>query len=281
MKFKTKIDWWINLVFAAFLIVNIFFAVSFVYSFADIGDIIGIISLTPVSIFLILPIWLNTYYFLDKDELLVKSGLMKGKRISYSQIISISETRSFISSPALSLDRLEIKYKAKSGNFSDTIIISPKEKAEFIKELRARNENIESSDGKAMSKSSKIAIIITVASLAAVGVMFITGIREPIVTVHSDNIQISAMYGLNVDFSDISDISLLEQSMREIGAGIRINGFNGGTWRGHFTAGLLFVVPDSSPTIRIERNRGDTIFINFRDYERTRSLYDELSYYVQ
>ena len=94
-----------------------------------------------------------------------------------------------------------------------------------------------------------------------------------------DKNSISAMYGLSVDFSDISDITLLEQSMREIGEGVRTNGFNGGAWRGHFTAGLLFVVPDSSPTIRIERYTASTIFISFRDSVQTPMLYDRLTLY--
>ena len=65
--------------------------------------------------------------------------------------------------------------------------------------------------------------------------------------------------------------------LRELGAGSRINGYNGGAWRGHFTAGLLFVRPNSSPTIRIERAVGSDIFINFRDYAGTIGLYNKLS----
>ncbi|MCL2248384.1 MAG: hypothetical protein FWC13_03875 [Oscillospiraceae bacterium] len=97
------------------------------------------------------------------------------------------------------------------------------------------------------------------------------------VTIQGDSMHISAMYGTRVELTNIADIALLDLSMREIGVGRRTNGYNGGAWRGNFTAGLLFVRPDSSPTIRIDRHRGSAIFISFRDTERTELLYIELS----
>jgi len=280
MKFKAKIDWWMLLIFVSFLALNIW-AVWGLFT-GGAGSIILAIVFTPINIFLMLPIWLNTYYLLDESELLVKCGLGKGTRIGYSQITSVSKTRNLISAPALSLDRLEVRYKSISGSFSDTVIISPKDRAGFIEQLQIKNTDIEASDNPIpMSKSSRVtrvvAVAITAIFLVGVGIMFAVGLREPVVTIHNDNIQISAMYGLSVDISNIANISLLDQSMREVGAGSRTNGFNGGTWRGHFTAGLLFVTPDSSPTVRIERSNGSNIFISFRNNERTMMLYDELS----
>lgn len=280
MKFKSKVDWWLHLIFVGFLIANVWAIVGLF--FGGLGSIIIVATFTPLNVFLMLPMWLNTYYLLDENDLLIKCGLGKGTRIGISQITSIYETRNPISSPALSLDRLEVRFKAKSGSFSDTIIISPKDKHGFIEQLQSMNENIETSgEKKPMSKSMKILLAIvgtiSVVTVIGVGAMFAIGEREPVVTVHSDSIQISAMYGTSVNISNIADISLINQSMREIGAGSRTNGYNGGSWRGHFTAGLLFVRPNSSPTIRIERTAGSNIFISFRDFERTIALYDELS----
>jgi len=278
MKFRSKVDWWLHLIFVAFLAVNIWAIVGVFVG--DFGTIIIAIVFTPLSVFLIVPIWLNTYYLLDEDELLVRGGLGRGTRIGYNQITSICETRNPISSPALSLDRLEIRFKSKSGSFSDTIIISPRDKQGFIEQLRIKNGNIKVEE-QPISKFSKtiltVAGVVSVMIFVGVCAMFVSGLREPVVTVQDDNIQINAMYGMDVDFSSIADISLLSESMREIGAGRRINGFNGGSWRGHFAAGLLFVTPDSSPTIRIEKNSGSTIFISFRDDERTMMLFQELS----
>ena len=277
MKFKAKVDWWLKIIFATFLIINIWAIVGLITGTS--GDLLLAIIFAPINLF-ILPICLNTYYFLDEDDLLIKSGLGKGTRIAYSQIVSIYKTRNLISAPAPSLDRLEIKYRYKTSSSTDTIIVSPKDKQCFMNELLLKNEKIEMSDESLpMSKSSKIIVAIITITLAGVCALFIIGLREPAVTVSSDSVRISAMYGLTVEFSEISNITLIEESMREIGAGIRNNGFNGGAWRGHFTAGLLFVVPDSSPTIRIERYAASTIFISFRYSMQTPMLYDRLILY--
>jgi hypothetical protein len=280
VKFKAKIDWWMQLIIVSFLALNIW--ALFGLFTGEVGSIILAIIFTPTNVFLMVPMWLNTYYLFDESELLVKCGLGKGTRISYSQITSVSKTRNPISSPAPSLDRLEVRYKSKSGGFSDTVIISPKDKTGFIEQLQINNPDVEVFDNPIpLSKSSRATLVvagaITALSLVGVGILFAVGLREPVVTIHGDNIQINAMYGTSVNHSNIANISLLDQSMREVGAGSRTNGFNGGAWRGHFTAGLLFVTPDSSPTIRIERINGGNIFISFRNNERTMTLYDELT----
>lgn len=127
-------------------------------------------------------------------------------------------------------------------------------------------------------KVSIIAIsIISVILFIGLGMLFYQGEREPTVNVFNDSVQIRAMYGLTVDFSEIRDISLLEQSMRDIGVGRRTNGYSaGGALKGHFTSGLLFVQADISPTIRIERINAANIYISFRDSEQTKILYNEL-----
>ena len=71
--------------------------------------------------------------------------------------------------------------------------------------------------------------------------------------------------------------------MRDLGAGIRRNGYGGigDALKGHFksdTLGetLLFVQLKSTPTIRIERNGKKDIYLNFRNGEETEMLYHEL-----
>jgi len=59
-------------------------------------------------------------------------------KIPISSINTIKETDNIISSPAASLDRLEIFY----GKY-DSIIISPMDKNEFIQDLLKINPNIE------------------------------------------------------------------------------------------------------------------------------------------
>ena len=130
---------------------------------------------------------------------------------------------------------------------------------------------------KASKRTLVLVAAISVVTLVGIGALFISGEREPQVDIHGDSLRIRAMYGLEVDFADISGVTLLEQSMREIGPGMRTNGYAAGNaLRGHFTAGLLFVSPDSTPTIRIEWERGTNIYISLRESEATRALYSEL-----
>jgi len=133
----------------------------------------------------------------------------------------------------------------------------------------------------AAKKTSKrtLALVgaISAVTLVGIGALYFFGEREPRVDILGDSLQIRAMYGLEIDFADISNVTLLEQSMREIGPGMRTGGYaTGGALRGNFTAGLLFVSPESAPTIRIERERGSNIYIGLRDSEATRALYSEL-----
>jgi len=137
---------------------------------------------------------------------------------------------------------------------------------------------------KANTKIGIISIIITIIVLIAVSAILIYGAKEPEVRVFADSVQIKAMYGLTINFSDITDVSLIENSMREIGdVGIRVNGADTfGTLQGHFksdTLGetLLFVRLNSSPTIRIERDNGKNIYLSFSSEEKTLTLFNELN----
>ena len=146
----------------------------------------------------------------------------------------------------------------------------------FIKEYRPLN-----------SKTSKLMVKLSIAGVLvvfiAVGALFYYGEKEPEVIIHNDSVQIKAMYGLMVDFSDIENISLIQNNMASIGADIRTNGFRGfgQALKGHFYSDrtghtLLFVQAKSFPTIRIERIDKKDIYISFRDSEETERLFREL-----
>ena len=129
---------------------------------------------------------------------------------------------------------------------------------------------------------AKIYIAIVAITVIALGIMFYAGESEPAVNINSDSIQITGWYGLGVNFTDITDISLVENNMNTIGIVIRTNGYGGiGTLKGNFQSRnhggvLLFVKPSASPTIHIERNGAKDIFVSFRDSEKTRSLFNEM-----
>lgn len=80
-------------------------------------------------------IWLSTNYTLDGPELIVRSGPFSW-RIPLAEIDAVEKPTGFVrsgSSPALSMDRLLVRYgKGKK------LMISPAEKQAFLKDLAAR-----------------------------------------------------------------------------------------------------------------------------------------------
>ena len=135
MKFKSKVDWFVHLSFAIMPITNIFLLVFFVISPSVVlGVCSGIFLITNI---LIIPWWLDMHYILDDNELIINlGGFWKSKRIAYSAITGVKETREPLSSAALPLDRIEIKFKAgKINSFTDVVYISPKDKQVFLSQL--------------------------------------------------------------------------------------------------------------------------------------------------
>jgi len=74
-----------------------------------------------------------TYYTFENSFLHIRCGLMINIKINYKNIVSVKDSKSLISSPALSMDRIEIKYYENS--YHNFLIISPERKQEFIDTL--------------------------------------------------------------------------------------------------------------------------------------------------
>ena len=85
----------------------------------------------------ILHMFLTTLYTVDNTKLRIMSGFFSYKPIEISEIKRITKTNNIISSPAASFDRIEIHY----GKFK-SIIISPKDKLNFCKDLNELNPEI-------------------------------------------------------------------------------------------------------------------------------------------
>jgi hypothetical protein len=76
-----------------------------------------------------------TWYGLDETSLVVRSGPMR-MEILLATIRAIRPTRSMLSAPALSLDRLEIQCD-RGG-----VVVSPLDKAGFIQAIQARAPHV-------------------------------------------------------------------------------------------------------------------------------------------
>ena len=69
----------------------------------------GLLISTAVILFT-LHLFLNTYYVIDGEFLVVKSGMIFNKKVDINSVKSIKETKTIISAPALSFDRLEVNW---------------------------------------------------------------------------------------------------------------------------------------------------------------------------
>ncbi|UTW46302.1 PH domain-containing protein [bacterium SCSIO 12696] len=122
--FKSKIDAWLLVV----LVGTILVCLAAAYITALQGQLISYaLALSVVIGGAGLPVWLllSTKYVVSNDELKVFSGPFSWI-IPITSISSVNDTRSSISSPALSLDRLEIKY-----GHGKVIMVSPNDKVRF------------------------------------------------------------------------------------------------------------------------------------------------------
>ncbi len=98
---------------------------------ANVNSVIkvGTAGVLVLTVTLVVWVYLRTYYVVGAGVLEVRSGPFRW-RIQIEQIHRVSPTRSPLSSPALSLNRLRIDYgKGKS------ILLSPERREDFIRDL--------------------------------------------------------------------------------------------------------------------------------------------------
>ena len=130
MKFRSKIDLWLIVllsVVALSTILPLFWQFSWLLFVIDVAEIV-----------LLYDMFFHTYYKIEDSRLIVKSGSALTSAYDISSIQSVSPTRTILSAPALSLDRLKIKLKS-----GEDIVISPKDKQSFIAALVEQNPGIE------------------------------------------------------------------------------------------------------------------------------------------
>ncbi len=128
--YKSKVDTWLwTLVFAIFL-----FGIAICLS-VPLGWI-GLITLLP-GIALVVDIIKNTDYTIIGDKLNIRSGVLMHYQYDILKITSIEDTKTPLSSPALSFDRIALKHGKRT-----LIIISPKQKEAFITHMQRINPAI-------------------------------------------------------------------------------------------------------------------------------------------
>lgn len=132
--YRSRIDAWLLVVLGVAVIASLFAVLAIIPS----GTPVALATAVFTAIIGIgLPLWLllSTRYTLGNGQLVVQSGPFKW-RIPVADITSITQSSSLLSSPALSLDRLRIDYMRSSS-----LMISPRNKDEFLRDIEAARRN--------------------------------------------------------------------------------------------------------------------------------------------
>lgn len=128
MEFRSAVDWWFYAVTAVTAVV-VALAMFPLLKSGQGGQIVvaGLTALVAVG----LPLWLlvSTYYRVNAGTLEVRSGPFRWS-IPLNEITEVRKSRSALSSPALSLDRMEVKYGR-----GRSILLSPRDRGGFLKAI--------------------------------------------------------------------------------------------------------------------------------------------------
>jgi len=144
--FTSKIDFWLAfLILGSSLLLVLVPVWEWMYNNSSVRRIIFISLFTIPTALLLLVLFFNIKYTLTADTLLVKNGFST-QSISLKDITNITPTSSTLSAPALSLDRIEIRYEGGS------IVISPKDKDRFYHAIQECVPELKTDDNNGLIK---------------------------------------------------------------------------------------------------------------------------------
>ena len=140
MVFPSKVDAWVPAAVIGIPVTSLALVLSASFrSKGPIGPALFATAIVLVMVSLAAWLFLTTEYRVENDLLTVRSGPFRWK-IPIRDIESVTPTHNPLSSPALSLDRLQIRYRCGAREID--ILVSPDDKQGFIGELRASNSAI-------------------------------------------------------------------------------------------------------------------------------------------
>jgi len=132
--FTSKRDAWLVSVLWGSAVLPLVAGLLIVWSDAKAGSYL--ITISIVTFVLLLAATFPLYYELRERALVIRSGLFRW-RIPLASIDEVRPTRSIMSAPALSLDRLIIRFRNESGR-SRFAMISPRDREGFVREIEER-----------------------------------------------------------------------------------------------------------------------------------------------
>ncbi len=129
MKFKSRVDLWLAAIIWGTVIacfVPLFIEFDWILLIVAIGMLVFIGTL-----------WFGTYYVIEDNELIISGGIAR-KKIPIAEITKLTKTNNPLSSPALSIKRMEVMYEPGM----QIVLISPDEQRRFIELLLEKNPHI-------------------------------------------------------------------------------------------------------------------------------------------
>ena len=124
MTYGSKVDSWIGVVLGLVPIGLVFEAI-FLRSL-----VVAVVAASVLVVYRL--VVFPTNYELGPDTLKIRSGIIR-TAIPYQEIRRVRAFSSWLSAPALSLDRLEITYGAARKT-----LVSPRDRTAFLRDLAAR-----------------------------------------------------------------------------------------------------------------------------------------------
>jgi len=140
--YPSKVDWWLWLILIGAALLTVGSGISLLLTGKTWEMVMGI-GMLCMSLWMV---WVprSTYYKIipmEKEELFITCGGISSYHIPLDSIIEVFPTNNPLSSPACSIDRLEIKYRSRSlpllyGESHITmVLISPLDKDSFLQHL--------------------------------------------------------------------------------------------------------------------------------------------------
>jgi len=127
--FKSKIDWWVRLVLVAAVLGEFAVIGAIATEGREPIETTAVILVCILAIMLFAWVMFGTLYKVDRGVLKITSGPFRWK-MPIDEIHSVEATRSPLSSPALSMDRIRIRYGKNRR-----VMVSPADKTGFLKAI--------------------------------------------------------------------------------------------------------------------------------------------------
>ncbi|HUX35166.1 MAG TPA: PH domain-containing protein [Gemmatimonadaceae bacterium] len=138
--FRSRVDAWLVVMIVAITVVPLVILMTVQPSRADLGaGAAVIIAVAAMALVLLLFAWTyrSTSYLLTDAALIIRCGPLNW-HVAYRDITGVAKTSNPMSSAALSLRRLEIRYGERRY-----VLISPPDRDAFIAALRRRAPDLE------------------------------------------------------------------------------------------------------------------------------------------